>query len=81
MDHPAWLRHLVTLRFAPRQKHRRKKQRRRGLDHGDSVMGTEGLWGMAEEGLLLMEEVKAFTYKHVHEQVFQRHLKVLQFGS
>lgn len=45
-------------------------------------MGTEGLGGVvAEEGLLLMEEVKAFTYKHIHEQVFQRHLKVLQFGS
>lgn len=48
-----------------------------GLSDGD----RRPRGGVAEEGLLLMEEVKAFTYKHIHEQVFQRHLKVLQFGS
>lgn len=30
--------------------------------------------GVAEGG-------SAFTYKHIHEQVFQCHLKVLQFGN
>lgn len=52
--------------------------RARGSDTG---AGAERPWGVTEEGPLFTEEVEACTYKHIHEQVFQCHFKVFQFGS